>query len=146
VEHRDATPAARPLLRGQALVVDDDPAVRVVLTRLLQVWGVQVMTVASGPAALDQLDQGQYDLVFSDLGMADMNGWEVLRAVKAHDPQLVTFLVTGWGDQIEVRQANRQGADYIVAKPFKADELRPLVQAALERRMANTSAAQEPED
>jgi signal transduction histidine kinase/CheY-like chemotaxis protein len=139
VEDRDAPPAAQPLLQGRALVIDDDPAVRVVLTRLLQVWGMQVMSVASGAAALDQLDQGHFDLVFSDLGMADMNGWEVLGAVKARDTQLVTFLVTGWGDQIEVRQANRQGADYIVAKPFKAHELRPLVQAALERRAANTS-------
>ena len=115
------------------LVVDDEPAVRVVLTRLLTLWGLQVTAVANGAAARDQLTHQQFNVVFSDLGMAGMNGWEVLAAVKKHDPAIRTFLVTGWGEQIEARRAQRRGADYVIAKPFQHEELRALVQDALVR-------------
>jgi signal transduction histidine kinase/CheY-like chemotaxis protein len=120
-----------PMPTGRVLVVDDEPAVRVVLSRFLTLWGLQVTTVANGTAALDQLTHQRYNLVFSDLGMAGMNGWELLAAVKKHDPGIRTFLVTGWGEQIEARRAQRRGADHVIAKPFQQEELRALVQAAL---------------
>jgi signal transduction histidine kinase/CheY-like chemotaxis protein len=118
---------------GRVLVVDDEPAVRVVLTRLLTLWGLQVTAVANGAAALEQLAQQHYHAVFSDLGMAGMNGWEVLAAVKQRDPAIRTFLVTGWGEQIEARRAQRRGADHVISKPFQQAELRALVQDALRR-------------
>jgi CheY-like chemotaxis protein len=125
---------------GHALIVDDDPAVRAVLARLLEVWGLRVLTFAGGAEALARLPHGCYDLVFSDLGMAEISGWEVLAAVKAQAPDTVTFLVTGWGDQIDPREARRRGADYVIAKPFQADELRRLIQTALEQRPARAMA------
>jgi signal transduction histidine kinase/ActR/RegA family two-component response regulator len=121
-------------LAGQVLVVDDEPAVRMVLERMLQLWGLQVTSAASGAAALELLAGARYDIVFSDLGMAPMNGWDVLSAVKAHDPAIATFLITGWGEQIDPRRARQVGADHIVAKPFQGGELRAAVQAALARR------------
>ena len=133
-------PGWRPMPEGHALIVDDDPAVRAVLARLLEVWGLRVLTFAGGAEALARLPHGCYDLVFSDLGMAEISGWEVLAAVKAQAPDTVTFLVTGWGDQIDPREARRRGADYVVAKPFQADELRRLIQTALEQRPARAMA------
>jgi len=77
----------------------------------------------SGAAALAAFGAEAVDLVFTDLGMPGMNGWELAETLKARAPTLPVVLLTGWGDQAAA-QTDRQGlVDRILGKPARLQDL-----------------------
>lgn len=82
-----ARASAREAARGPAriLLVDDIAYVREALTELLRTAGYDVTAVGSGPAALDEIDRQGTDLLLTDLYMPEMNGWDLVRAVRARN-------------------------------------------------------------
>ena len=117
--------AALPdLLRpGRILVVDDEPEVAAVVRDVLASAGHEVDTALSGIDALQMVEVTAYDLVFTDLGMPDMSGWEVAEKLNEAKPGLPVALVTGWGTSLDEADAKRRGVTAVVHKPFEIDEL-----------------------
>ena len=112
------------LLRpGRILVVDDEPDVAEVVKDVLTSAGHQVDTALSGAKALQLAKLTTYDLVFTDLGMPDMSGWDVAEKLRKERPDLIVALVTGWGTSLDQADAMRRGVSAIVHKPFEIDEL-----------------------
>jgi PAS domain S-box-containing protein len=105
------------------LCIDDDPAVRRTLVSLLRAAGHAVVEAESGAAGLTHLAEAAVDLVITDLGMPEMNGWEVVRAVKARAPHLPVILLTGWGEQAADGQGPDEPVDRILGKPIRLEEL-----------------------
>ena len=101
------------------LIVDDEPRVRETLALVLRRAGHEVACAPSGRAALDHIDAGPaFDVVLTDLGMPDVNGWSVARSAKERWPQVPVGLVTGWGDDASLgTAADRATVDFILAKP-----------------------------
>jgi signal transduction histidine kinase/CheY-like chemotaxis protein len=133
-----APPAAGPPTSHRVLVVDDEEPVRDVMAELLLELGQEVTTAIGGREGLDQLERVGPHIVFSDLGMPEVNGWDVAAAVRARRPATVMVLVTGWGSQIEPDSARVRGVDIILAKPFLMEDVeRVLLEAAdlLARRL-----------
>jgi CheY-like chemotaxis protein len=83
----------------QILLIEEEPQVRETLAGLLRAVGHTVTEAASGPAGLALLETLPVDCVLTDLGMPEMTGWEVVKAVNASWPDLPVCLLTGWGDQ-----------------------------------------------
>ncbi len=106
------------------LVVDDLEPFLLVLKDGLSVFGVTVYTAISGTEALRLFDRHQIDVVICDLGMPDMNGWEVgkriLRSsVKRKMPKPLFILLTGWGGQMhEHSRIAESGVDRVLEKPI----------------------------
>ena len=73
------------------------------------------------------------DLVFTDLGMPEMTGWDVARAVRQRWPGLPIVLVTGWAVALEMSDEERRGVDFVLAKPYTVETLRSAL-AAVRRR------------
>jgi CheY-like chemotaxis protein len=120
--------AAGPSLR--VLVIDDEPIVREALTDSLTDEGHTVVQAASGPEALARLAEGvTVDVVVTDLGMPDMTGWEVARAVRQQYPGLPVGLLTGWAIALELSDEERRGVDFVIAKPYTLDALRSVLGA-----------------
>ncbi|HSB54127.1 MAG TPA: GAF domain-containing protein, partial [Gemmatimonadales bacterium] len=92
------TPALVPARR--ILLADDDAPVRHTLAGLLRASGQEVFEAASGAEAIERIRTAGVDLVFTDLGMPEITGWDVARAAKAHRPDLPVVLLTGWGDNV----------------------------------------------
>jgi len=109
------TPAVAPSRR--ILLVDDDAAVRRTLAALLRASGQEVIEAESGAAALNGLETTPVDLVFTDLGMPEVTGWDVARAAKARRPDLPVVLLTGWGDQTALEAPMGAGVDRVLTKP-----------------------------
>jgi CheY-like chemotaxis protein len=107
--------------RTRILLVDDDPEVSDIIGLTLEHLGHEVMVATSGGEALDAFERDNYGLVITDLGMPDVSGIDVARAVKAKKPNTPVMLITGWGVQIDPEQMSE--IDSVIEKPFGKDSL-----------------------
>src|SRR5512138_2286576 len=128
---QDAAPGAP---RGKVLVVDDQRNMRATTAILLRQAGHAVEEAESGAAAIRRVQQEPFDVVLTDLRMPDLDGLEVLRAVRAHAPDTQVIVMTGYGTIESAVEAMRRGALDYVSKPFKEDELLLRISRAVEQR------------
>jgi DNA-binding NtrC family response regulator len=119
-------------MSGRILIVDDDPLVPRTLRLLLQKHGHDVRTAASAAEGLALLAQKPADVVISDINMPVADGFEVLKAVKAHWPGTQVVLVTGYGTIDSAVRGMRDGAFDYVTKPVLDEEMVLVVERALE--------------
>ncbi len=119
---------------AKILVVDDDPDTVAVLTELLTKEGHQVSTCTTGAEAVAMGRDEKYDVVLADIRLPDMDGLSVLRALEEAGPETAVIMMTAFGTVETAIQAIKTGAYDYVPKPFKLDEVRIVVQRALERK------------
>jgi len=105
------------------LLIEDDKEVRDTLFDLLTQAGHKVTIAENGNQGIELFQKGRYDIIFSDLGMPEISGWELSKKIKNIDPQAVVALVTGWKAQIEEKDIKSKGVDFLVSKPFTLEEL-----------------------
>ena len=122
-----------PPLSASILIVDDDPDIQAVLADRLAALGYRVCTAATGRDGLALLEAEGPQLVLLDLGLPDMNGLDVLTAMRTQAPDVVVVMITAYGTVERAVQAMKQGAYDFVLKPFEPDHLTLIVQKALER-------------
>ncbi|WP_346295750.1 response regulator [Rhodopseudomonas sp. P1] len=120
----------------EVLVVDDEPAVRTVLTLVLSKAGHQVSVCDSGAAALDWLSRSDPALVLIDLSLPKVQDKSVLAAVRAARPALPIIVISGMLPEFDAAMLKREGMTvengvYCLAKPFTAKQLQTLMEAAL---------------
>lgn len=120
--------------RARILVIDDDESVRDILSRILETQGHQVIVACDGEEGIDQFKSEPFDLVFTDLGMPRLSGWEVGKAIKEIDPKVPIAMITGWGVELDREKMSESGINLIVSKPFNFDQVIQLVAEALELR------------
>jgi putative two-component system response regulator len=120
--------------RTAILVVDDEQAVRDVLSEGLQDSGYICASASNGSDALELLKTDQYSLVLSDIDMPKMDGVKLLQAVKQLSPDIEVVMITGVVDVEVAIRAIRMGASDYLTKPFNLDQVRFTVERALEKR------------
>jgi two-component system, OmpR family, KDP operon response regulator KdpE len=119
-------------LKGNILVVDDEPQITRVLKTTLSSQGYGVRSAADGEQALYEMKGWTPDLIITDLRMPKMDGLELCRRVRAHSRVPIIVLSVKGEEAIKV-QALDAGADDYVTKPFSVNELLARVRAALRR-------------
>jgi two-component system NtrC family response regulator len=119
---------------AKVLVVDDDANLREVLAFALRDMGHAVESRADGASALDALASIDPDLVITDLKMPGVDGREVLRRVAAADVTIPVVILTAHGSIEDAVEAMKEGAQDYLTKPYNRDELKLVVEHALERR------------
>lgn len=110
------------------LIVDDDSIIRNLLTQILEVFqesGIQLLTAEHGEAALEIIKKEKPEIVFLDVMMPKMNGFEVCNIVKSNKEMqdTVIIMLTAKGQEIDKQKAKEKGADYYITKPFNIDEI-----------------------
>lgn len=120
--------------RARILVIDDDESVRDILSRILETQGHQVIIACDGEEGITQFKSEPFDLVFTDLGMPKLSGWEVGKAIKEINPKVPIAMITGWGVELDREKMSESGIHLIVSKPFNFDQVIQLVAEALELR------------
>lgn len=134
----------------QILVVDDDQAVRQMVGAVLRDDGFEVVEAPDGQTALELGRHRQFDLVFCDVKMGKVSGFDVLRAFREElQPQADIILMTGYASIESALDAVRFGARDYICKPFSIEDLSGVARSAMERRQtvrkAEAEAAAEPE-
>ncbi len=121
---------------GKILVVDDEEGVRTFIAESLERKGHRVVQATSGDEALPLARSTSFDLVFTDLRMPGIDGIELLRALRAEQPEIEVIVVTAHGNVTRAVDAMREGAFDFVQKPLSGPaEVRLLAERALERRV-----------
>jgi CheY-like chemotaxis protein/anti-sigma regulatory factor (Ser/Thr protein kinase) len=117
------------LPRRRILVVDDNRDAAETLGALLEALGATVAVAHSGASALDKLDDFDPDTVLLDIGMPEMDGYEVARKLRAMPHRADTLLIalTGWSQEHDQRQSQAAGFDHHMVKPADLDTLRKLL-------------------
>src|SRR5215471_13913635 len=117
---------------ARILVVDDDGVARELLADALKKEGYEVEAFSSGEEAIERGRRGQVDLVLTDLKMGTVDGLTVLREFKRFSPDTSIVLLTSFGSLEGAIEAIKQGAYDYLAKPFKKEEIKLVVQRSLD--------------
>lgn len=133
-----------PNPKARILAVDDEAVVLDSFRRILVLEGFSVDTVEHGPEALGLVQRNDYDFVFTDLKMPDMDGVEIVKAVNHLRPDVDVVVITGYGSIETAVETLKHGAVEYVQKPFTADELGEFARKLVIKREARIEAARRP--
>jgi PAS domain S-box-containing protein len=129
---QDAEPAAPRRVPSRArriLVVDDNTDAAESLQRILEIYGHTVRAVADGYAALEALETFRPTVVLLDIGLPELDGYEVARRIRAmpHGRNICLCAITGWGQPEDKRRAREAGFDEHMTKPVDLGALTALI-------------------
>jgi CheY-like chemotaxis protein len=109
------------------LIIDDCSMGSGVLQAILSSVGHHVITVTNPTEGIERFKNSNFDMVFTDLEMPEMSGWDVVKAIKATDPCTPVVMLTGWGTNVDQDLLTNGGVDLVVAKPFTLDGIVSVV-------------------
>lgn len=116
------------------LLIDDEPAQITSIKSFLKRRNYSVLTANSGREGMALIYEGNIDLVFTDFRMPEMNGLEVVKAIKEFNPEILVVVMTAFSDIEDAVKVMKEGAFDYLAKPVNLDELESLVNKAREYR------------
>jgi len=118
----------------RVLVVEDDPATRMGLTELIKTWGFLADSAGDGEEALEKVTAFRPAIVVSDLVMPRMDGHQLLKALREHDPDISVVLLTAQGSVESAVEAIKDGAYDYLTKPVDPQRLQILLAKVVERQ------------
>jgi DNA-binding NtrC family response regulator len=116
------------------LFVDDDRAILEIVREYLAESGYHVDVVDNGLTALERIKDKPYHIVFTDIKMPDIDGLELLSAIKEHRPETEVIIVTGHGSMESAIQAMKYGSYDYLQKPFKLNVLKVIIDRILDEK------------
>lgn len=120
-------------LKPKIMIVDDEPFIGELLTRFLSKRGYEAISFTSGQKALTYLENNPVNLVLTDLVMPEMNGIELIKAVKALHPNLPILVMLGWVPEPELMDdLIKLGIPDHIAKPFTLKEIETTIASRLQ--------------
>jgi len=112
------------------MIIDDENIVGKRLKPALEKRGDIVETFVDSRKALERFDEKNFDIVVTDIRMDDIDGLEVLEHVTSHASQTKVIMITGYATVEVAREALAKGAFDFIAKPFKPNDLRTIIEKA----------------
>jgi excisionase family DNA binding protein len=111
------------------LVVDDEQLIIGLFKETFEVGGYQLTTALSSLEALEIIKQKQFDLIFLDLLMPELDGGQLLKYIRETDKDVPVVIVTGYPDSEVMKRAMEYGPFSVIKKPFKIDEILSVVRS-----------------
>jgi len=125
---------------AKVLVIDDDPKVRSVVARVVEMEGHEVVEAENGKVALRRFTGDPADLVITDIYMPEMDGIELLMRIREAFPEARLVAMSGGGAiaaEHLLRAAKALGAVKVLQKPFELDAIRELLPASDNQEVAS---------
>jgi two-component system response regulator PilR (NtrC family) len=117
--------------KSSVLVVDDEEALRTVLSGELANEGYEVKAAADGDEAISEVEKSPFDLVLLDIKMPRMSGFEVLKYIKVNHAKTKVVMLTGFADLKNAIESKKLGADDFVSKPYDLVDLLTTIERVL---------------
>ena len=125
---------------SKVLIVEDEPAIADTIHYALETEGFAPVVAPTGQEALELIETNGVDLIILDIGLPDINGFELCKQIRQHSPLPIIFL-TARNEEVDRVVGLEIGGDDYVVKPFSPRELTARVKAVLRRTQANTPEA-----
>lgn len=119
--------------KGQILVVDDEVAIRELISEVLSIAGYEVTASADGLDALNQIRNKKFNAILLDVNLPKVDGFAILEKVRESAPTLPIVMLSARTDKDDVTHGLRLGADDYVRKPFSVEELTLRIENILKR-------------
>ncbi len=116
---------------ANVLIVDDQYGIRILLNEVLQKEGYVTFQAANGVQAINIAKTHAPDLVLLDMKIPGMDGIEILKKLKEHDPTIPVIMMTAYGELDMIQHAKNLGALTYFTKPFDIDDIRSMVKEHL---------------
>jgi two-component system cell cycle sensor histidine kinase/response regulator CckA len=116
---------------ARILVIEDEEDIRHLLKDILTNAGHDVEIAANGREGIEVFEKKEFDLVFTDLGMPVMSGWQVAEKVKNINGKVPVALITGWNVKMEKSEMEDCGISLVIQKPFRLEQVLTLVQEGI---------------
>ena len=129
--------------KPQVLVIDDDAVIGRSFDRVLSDKGYEVSTALNGEEALKDMENTEYDVVFTDIKMPGMDGIEVAERIKARCPWTPVVVITGYGTTENEAKASVLGVNGFIRKPLTPEMIENITLKALNEPVAVLKAANE---
>jgi len=120
--------------KARILVIEDEEEVRNLLKDILTDAGHEVEIAGDGLQGVEIFEKKEFDLVFTDLGMPVMSGWQVAEKIKSVNGKVPVALITGWNVELKESEMKDNCLDLIIQKPFAVNQVLRLVQKGMELR------------
>jgi CheY-like chemotaxis protein len=131
VNEKKVIPIKRKQQKASILVIEDEEDVRHLLRDILTDAGHNVEITADGSEGIKMFEKKEFDLIFTDLGMPGMSGWEVAERAKSINGKVPVALITGWNLELNDAEMNEGGVNLVIHKPFKMQQVLNLVQEGM---------------
>ncbi len=110
------------------LVVEDEETTRDVIAQALDIFGYDTILAENGKIALEKYDEHKPDMVISDIYMPEMNGLDLLKALRKKNNKLPVVLITGYDIQEAHKNAKTYGVTAMLLKPFRLQQLKDILE------------------
>jgi DNA-binding NtrC family response regulator len=117
--------------KPEILIIDDEEIVCKRLKRALEGYGYAVEVFQEGQAGIDRIHEKQFDVVVSDVRIDEVDGLDVLDAVRSGSAETQIIMITGYATAELAREAQAKGAFDVIAKPFRPKDLKKLIEKAI---------------
>jgi PAS domain S-box-containing protein len=131
VKEEKVIPIKRKQKKARILVIEDEEDIRQLLRDILTDAGHKVEVANDGSEGIEIFKKKKFDLVFTDLGMPVMSGWEVTEKIKSINDKVPVALITGWNVKLDESEMNDSRINLVVQKPFKMEQILNLVQEGM---------------
>ncbi len=125
---------SREQKKSKILVIEDEKGVRLLLEDILTDAGHEVETASNGSKGVEIFKENSFDMVFTDLGMPGMSGWQVAKEIKKISKKTPVALITGWEVKLNDSELKKSGVDLVINKPFRVEQVIRLVQDGIALR------------
>jgi DNA-binding NtrC family response regulator len=125
------------MAKNRILVVDDEDALRFVLSAELEGEGYAVLSAADGEEAINILRKETFDIILLDIMMPRVSGFEVLKFVKESQPATKVIMLTGYADLKNAIESKKFGAEDFVSKPYDLVDLLTTIEEVLQGTKTN---------
>ena len=116
--------------KSRILAIDDQQVIRELLSSMLEELKYPHQICENGLSGIEAFEEGDFDILITDLGLPDIDGWQVAQRVKELKPETPVIVITGWGLEALSNSESQKLADYILPKPFRMEQLGELILAA----------------
>ena len=123
------------------LVMEDDLSVAKGLKMVLSEEGFDVNLAGTGELALEAFKQKRFDLLVADLRLPDIDGMEVIKQIKAENPETDVIVITGYGTTAKAVEAMKLGVHDFLPKPFTEDQIKKAIDEALQELVEKPTVA-----
>ena len=122
------------MFKDKILVADDEKSMRELLDIMLKKEGYKITLASNGEEVMKLIEKDIFDLALVDIRMPRQDGISVLKRIKAVSPETIVIMMTAYASADTAIKAMKEGAYDYITKPFKIDEIKIIIQNALEKK------------